>query len=273
MAFNEFVQEDFVMDIRYVYTVSDMGAMIPDAIRSIRSLRKYVDKKDIVVFFTPPRSKLSYAILSRLAVVKEVDNLSKPFVFFGGHGLGRYGEKCHLCDVDSSTVVFLDADTIVKKDLFPLLEGDFDFSARKHFPTKESATGWIDENIWVEIFRSTGKEPVPMPNAGFMIFKKFCHHRIKEEWLKYINDDNLPNACLHHNPKEQTALALALSGKKIRWLTAKEHAFSWLGEGKIDTYVLHKKTLLPKPFDGAERILTVYSASTLKFLSEVLFPW
>ena len=260
------------MDIRYVYTVSDIGCMIPDAIRSIKSLRKYVGKGDIVVFFTPPRSKLSYALLSKLAVVKEVDNISTPFVFFGGHGLGRYGEKCHLCDVSSSTVVFLDADTIVRKDLFPLLEGDFDFSARKHFPTKESATGWIDEKLWLEIFRDIGKEPVPMPNAGFMIFKNFFHHRIKEEWLKYVNDANLPNACLHsYNPKEQTAIALALSGKKIRWLTAKEHAYSWLGEGNIDTYVVHKKTFLPKPLDGTERMLLAYSARTLKFLSKVLF--
>lgn len=97
----------------------------------------------------------------------------------------------------SATVVFLDADTIVKRDLVPLLEGDFDFSARKHFPTVESATGWIDERKWLEIFWNLGKEPILMPNAGFMIFKKSCHHKIREQWVSYINDDNLPNACIH----------------------------------------------------------------------------
>ena len=245
--------------------------MIPDVIRSIRSLRKYVDKKDIVVFFTPPRSKLSCALLARLVLVKEVDNLSKPFVFVKEHGPGRYGEKCHLSDLSTSTVVFLDADTIVKKDLSPLLE-ELVFAARRHYPTRASATGWIDEKIWLGIFRGLGKKPVAMPNAGFMIFKNYCHHRIKDEWLRYINDDNLPNACLHDNPKEQTALALALSGQKIRWLTAKEHAFGWLGEEKIDTYVLHKKNLLPKPLLVVEHALILYSARVLKSLSESLFP-
>jgi len=262
-----------VIDISYVYTVSDAGAMIPEVVRSIKSLRKYVDREDIVVFFTPPRSKLSCTRLSRLAMVKEVGNLSRPFVFVREHGLGRYGEKCHLCDVSSSTVVFLDADTIVRKDLFPLLEGDFDFSARKHFPTRASAAGWIDERIWLELFKNMGKEPVAMPNAGFMIFKEFCHQKIKEQWLNYVNNDNLPNACLHHNPKEQTALALALSGKKIRWLTAKEHAFGWLGEGRVDTFVLHKKTLFPKPLVEIESVLEIYSARALKFLSNAMFPY
>lgn len=50
-----------------MYTVSDMGPMIPDVVRSIISLRKYVDKRVIVVFYTPPTSKLSWALLSRLA--------------------------------------------------------------------------------------------------------------------------------------------------------------------------------------------------------------
>ena len=80
-----------------------------------------------------------------------------------------------------------------------------------------------------------GKEPIPMPNAGLMIFKNFCHLSIKEEWLKHVNDPYLPNACpSYYNPKEQTAIAIALSGKKIRWLTANEHAFGWLGEVNID---------------------------------------
>lgn len=258
------------VDLTYVYTVSDAGAMIPNAIRSIKSLRRYVNKKDILVFFTPPTSNLSIARLSRIALVKEVENRTKTFRFIKERP-GRYGEKCHLCDAPSSTVVFLDADTIVRKNIAPLLEGDFDFSARRHFPTKESETGWIDNKIWFEMFKKYGKKPVPMPNAGFMIFKNFCHQKIKEQWVNYINDDKLPNACFSFNPKEQTALALALSRMKIRWLTAKEHAYNWLGEKKVDTYVLHKSFLLPKPFEPWEYSLTVQNARILRNISNVLF--
>ena len=243
------------MNVSYVYTVSDAGLLIPKAIRSLKSLRRYVDKKDILVFFTPPTSKLGYARLSRLAVVREVNNLTKPFVFAGERGLGRYGEKCHLCDVPSSTVVFLDADTIVKKDLAPLLKGDFDFSARRQFPTREKAAKEIDEKTWLQMFKKAGKKPVPMPNAGFMIFKNSCHRKIKNQWLGYVNDDSLPNACSRLNPKEQTALALSLSEMKIRWLSVYEHAFIWLGEEKVDTYVLHGFSPIPKPFEHVGYVL------------------
>lgn len=258
------------MHATYVYTVSDTGVMIPLAVRSIRSLNKYVDKKDIIMFGTPPISKVSYARLSRIATVRLVQNLSKPFVFQDG-APSRYGEKCHLCDVPSSTVVFLDADTIVRKDLAPLLEGDFDFSARKQFPTRESEKGAIDMEFWLGIFKNKGKTPVHMPNAGFMIFKNFCHHKIKEDWLKYTNDDKLPNACTFGNPKEQTALALALGTRtldmKIRWLTAREHAFSWLGEEYVETHVLHK----PKPHSFWDRKLLLWNARIFRSISSILF--
>ena len=216
---------------------------------------------------------MSLAILSRLAVVKEVDNISKPFEFVEGSGARRFGEKCCLCNVSSSTVVFLDADVIVRKDLTHLLEGDFDFSARKHFPTRKSTIGCIDEGKWSEIFRSMSKEPIPMPNAGLMIFKNFCHHSIKEEWLRHVNDPYLPNACRSdYNPKEQTAIALALSGKKIRWLTANEHAYSWLGEVNTDTYVIHKKPIMPKSLIMTEVVLWNFAGRSIRVLSRILFP-
>ena len=241
----------------YVYTVSERGLLIPEALHSIKSLRRYVDKKDVIVFLTPPTSKSKHKQLSLLATVEEVDNLSNPFVFKRERGLGRYGEKVHLCDVQSSVVVFLDADTTVKKDLVPLLEGDFDFSAREQFPTREEAIKELDEEVWHDIFRKRGKESVPMPSAGFMIFKNFLHSRIKEQWLRYINDENLPNACRYCNPKEQTALALTLSGTKIKWLTVKEHAFRWLNEENIDTYVLHGSSFLFGRLDSVKHILPV----------------
>lgn len=48
------------LDVKYIYTVADKGLLITQAVRSIKSLRKHVDKNEVFVFFTPPRSKLGY---------------------------------------------------------------------------------------------------------------------------------------------------------------------------------------------------------------------
>lgn len=243
------------MSVNYVYTVSDRAFLVSEACRSIKSLRKYADRNEIIVFLTPPGSASGRARLSELAIVKEVDNLTKPFVFKKERGPAPYGEKVHLCDVNSPNVIFLDADTVVKKDLTPLLNGDFDFSARRQFPTREEETREVERKAWLQLFRERGKKAIPMPNAGFMIFKNYLHSRIKEEWLRLVNDDNLPNACLSCNPKEQTALALTVSGSKIRWLTVKEHAFRWREEEGMDSCVVHGFRLLPERFDKVRLIL------------------
>jgi len=221
--------------VKFVYTVSDRRNMISDVIRSIKSLRRFVNKEHIIVFYTPPRSKKSYEKLSRLAIVKKVPNVTKPFVFSKAIGESRYGEKVHLCDVDCPNVVFLDADTIVKKNPLNLVYGNFDFSARPGNANKD-----FDMNVWEGMFAKFGAKPIPMPNTGFMIFKNWCHKEIKNLWLKLINSD-LPNPHPKNYLKEQYALAIALAvkRKRIRWMTEREHAFRWLGETNVDTYVLH----------------------------------
>ena len=166
-------------NVKYVYSVSDIYNLVPNAISSIRSLRRFVEKENILVFFTPPRTELSAALLSRLAIVKKVGNISKPFEFIKGTGARRFGEKCHLCDVDFSTVVFLDDDVIVRKDLAPLIKGDFDFSARQHYPTKSRLAEGIDSEKWLHLFKE--KEVTAMPNAGFMIFKNYTRMKIKND--------------------------------------------------------------------------------------------
>jgi len=228
--------------VKFVYTLSDSGKLVSQAIKSIKSLRKFVDRENIIVFYTPPRSKRNLRKLSKLAVVKEVENISKPFVFDKSRGYGRYGEKIHVCSVDCPNVIFLDTDTIVTKNPIGLLEGDYAFSARPGDANRD-----FDQNVWRNMFRKIGKEPIPMPNTGFMIFKHHCHKKIREDWLTAVNNP-LPNPHPVNNLKEQYALALAVSGEKIKWMTAREHAFGWEGEGKIDTYVFHygKKRSLSK---------------------------
>jgi hypothetical protein len=53
-----------------------------------------------------------------------------------------------------------------------------------------------------------------MFNAGFMIFKNYLLHKIKKEWLKFINGD-LPKLHPTYYMKEQYALSLALGKCKI----------------------------------------------------------
>ena len=222
-------------EFRVVYTVSDKGSMVKETLNSIRTVRRFVEKENVIVFYTPPRSEVNLNKLSDLAVVVKKDNITKPF-YFERNRFGRYGEKIHLCDVDCPTVIFLDGDTIVKKDIRELLRDEYDFSARV-------GTAYHDFNqyIWMNMFKRIKKEPIPMPNTGFMIFKDYTHKEIRDEWLRYINNPHLPNPHPECYLKEQYALALAISGKKIKWMSEKEHLFGWTSERDetIDSYVIH----------------------------------
>lgn len=218
--------------MNFVYTLSDRCNMVKQAVKSLKSLRAFVKKDDINVFFTPPRKEKSLQKLSKYCNVLEAPNITKPFVFDPGRGLGYYGEKVHLCEVESPEVIFLDCDTIVKKNIFELLDGEFDFSARLGDNT---AINW---DVWSAFCREHGKTPRPVFNAGFMIFKNCLHHKIRKEWFEFINGD-IPKIHPTTFTKEQYALVLALDGYKIRQMDASQHAFGWMNETNVDTYVLH----------------------------------
>lgn len=230
-------------EVKIAYTVSSKGSMVKDIINSLRSLRRFIEKDNIIVFYTPPRTDLDYRRLTRYAVVEKVENLTEPFVAKKNTAPSHYGEKIHLCDIDSPNVIFLDADTIVRKDVTKLTKGDFDFSARMAPANKD-----FNQKLWRSMFKEIGKEPIPMPNAGFMIFKNYCHQRIRKEWLLYMNNPLLPNPHPESNLKEQYALALAISGNKIEWMTVKEHRYSFeIG----DTFVVHGR---PCTFFGSRKL-------------------
>jgi len=99
--------------------------------------------------------KWNYDKLSEVAIVKEVDNITKPFAVDPNKGKHHYGEKVHLCDVDSEAVIFLDADTFVRKDITTLLEGSFDFSA---MPVFSDVIGLQNE---ARLFSKISKKSVP----------------------------------------------------------------------------------------------------------------
>jgi len=219
--------------VKIVYTVSDKNYLIPNVLRSLRSVQKFCTPQNIIIFYTPPRSKENFQKLSELAIVRKVPNITNPFAAFPTKGKSHYGEKIHLCSVDDPTILFLDADTFVRKDLRPLLVGNYDFSARVG-----SGYSKMNHEVWRTMFENYGKQPIPLPNTGFMIFKNYTHKHIRREWLRFLNE-NLPNPLPHSYLKEQYALALALSDRKIKWMTSKEHAFRWEGELGWRSYVIH----------------------------------
>jgi len=243
-TFQRSVMKENKEDYKVVYTVSDVGDLIPCVLRSIESLEKFVSKKNIIVFYTPPRSRENYLKLSNVAVVKEVDNITKPFDVLAAQKKAKglplsprhYGEKVHLCEVECENVLFLDADTVVRKDITELLAGNYDFSALP--PAYE-----MDEALVAKAFASIGKDPLPQFNCGFLIFKNSLHVRIKDLWLKYINDETLADDQFH--TKEQWALSLALANvnPRIRYMTFIHNARIWAGKAHVDAYVLHGVTL------------------------------
>jgi len=219
-------------DYAIVYTLSDHGDMIGNCLKSLRTLSRFLDSDKIIVFYTPPRTKHNLKKLLKYGTVVEANNITKPFVFQDYRGPGRYGEKVHLCDVDKDNVIFFDCDTEIKKDPTVLLDWDFDFAGRS------PPVGNFDLETWFKMFIDRGKKPISMFNTGFMVFRNSAHKKIREEWLKYLHEE-LPQVHPHSYQKDQYALALAVSGLKIRYMTKKEHAFRWLDEEHIDSIVLH----------------------------------
>lgn len=219
-------------DHALVYTLSDKGNMVKDILSSLKTASKFFDKKDIIIFHTPPRKEETTRKLSHYATVVLTENITAPFTFRRHIGAGQYGEKIQLCNVDRENIIFLDCDTKIMKDPRKLLDGDYDFAGRV------APMGDFDIGKWCNLFKMFGKEAIGMFNAGFIILKNNTHKKIRKDWLFYLNED-LPK--LHPNAyhKDQYSLSLAVSDLKILYLKSSEHAFRWLDEEHIETYVLH----------------------------------
>ena len=207
--------------------------MIRQIQKSLKSLSSFVDKQNIFVFYTPPRNERTEKKLEKYATIIKAENKTTPFVFDPLLGPGNYGEKIHLCKMDTPSVIFLDCDTIIKKDITELLEEDFNFYGRLGGCNKD-----INWDLWKRYCLKQNKPAREIFNTGFMIFKNYTHQKIKEEWEKFI-EAGIPKIHPHTYTKEEYALSLALPEKNIKHMTEKEHSFLWQDETEIDTYVLH----------------------------------
>jgi hypothetical protein len=239
---------------KVAYSVSDTADLITRVLKSIKSLERFVPKENVIVFYTSPRSVDNYRRLSEIANVKMVDNITIPFdaqfdrAEYSLKGARRYGEKVHLCEVDCPNVIFLDADTTIKKDITQLLEGDFDFFARASpynftISGKLMQNNKINQEVWKGMFEAIGKQPIAMFNCGFLIFKNYYHQKVRDRWLRCINDDSFPNPSPPSFLKEQWALSVALASvdARIKYMTFEHHAYFTQREYHLDTYVLHAR--------------------------------
>lgn len=223
------------MTTEYVYSLSseeEPNHMVKDAVRSIMSLKQWVDPGDVTVYFTPPRRERDVRTLEALGVnVVRKENETEPFSLNVFGEAVPFGEMWNLTYSDADTVVWLDNDTIVARDITEVVAGDFDFKAR---PEEDKR----DDDEWYEMFDRYGKPPMDWRfNAGFLVFKNGIHAEIKDEWKEFMESD----LGYYDAPTMQDAhgLALCVSEYTTAKMTKREHVMEWRDEPTANGYLYH----------------------------------
>lgn len=217
--------------VTYAYTLSSVGHMFEWAFLSIRTLTHYVNPSDIRVFFTPPRDDRHIEQLAALGVdIEKHPNSTNAFKAFDTEQ--HYGEKTYVSSISDNTVVFLDCDTLVFRDITGVIKGDFEFKARP-------GTSPVRQPEWKQLFDRFDEQYLNwMPNAGFLIFKNGLHQKIGNKWREYIQTDlGYQHGATNH--KEQYALALAVGDSSCVQMGTTEHVMLWNNEFPPDGIVYH----------------------------------
>jgi len=222
---------------KFVYSVSSRKGMIKQLIISIQSLKNYVESDQIIVYYTPPRNERDLELIQSLGIeVRERENETPGFSKSDWDEESHYSEKTRVCEVESENAVFLDCDTVILKDIWQVLEGDFDIKARP-------GAADMPENKWKELFERYNEEYMDwMPNTGFLVFKDNTHKEIAEDWREYVRkgvevDYDGPTH------REQNALALAAGNLNWQKMTEKEHTLGWDEDPTKEAVLLHRETL------------------------------
>ncbi|PSH02399.1 MAG: hypothetical protein BRC26_00745 [Nanohaloarchaea archaeon QH_8_44_6] len=217
----------------FAYTLSSRKGMVQQALRSIATLKHYVDAEKIEIFYTPPYDEEDEKAMKETgAELIKKENQTEAFNVSRSLPESHYGEKINLCSIEAENVVFLDCDTIVGNNIWEVLEGDFEFKARP-------AHRFNDQEDWKKLFEERDRPYLDwMPNAGFLIFKQKAHKKIEDEWSEYVSQDlDFQKGKVNHH--EQYALALAVSDLKIHEMEKKDHVLEWNDEKVADAYVYH----------------------------------
>jgi hypothetical protein len=211
---------------------------------SINTLSNHVNKDNIIVFFTPPREENQVEALQSLGIdVRTVENSTDSFRVFDTKQERHYGEKTWISTVEDDTVVFLDCDTLVFGDITEVIEGDFQFKARRG----EDAEQLRKQKEWEKMFERFNEQYIDwMPNTGFLIFKQGTHKQIGDKWRKYINKDFEFNHG-NMNLKEQYTLSLVIGSLDVEKMGIETHAMLWRDEFVSDGVVYHTGDIFNPP--------------------------
>lgn len=169
--------------MKFVYTLSEKGDMPRQIFASIKTLRRFVDRENIVVIYTPPREFFTQLNLGFYATVLLKENMTEPFVFDKARGASRYGEKVQICDLSDKEIVFLDCDTKINADPTELLQGRFDFAAR------QGQAHNVNWGIMTDYCKAHDGTPQTPFNTGCMVFKNRLHQKIKARWRFFLKQD------------------------------------------------------------------------------------
>lgn len=239
------------MTTEFVYSLSsekEPNHMVKDAVRSIMTLKRWVDPESITVYYTPPRKETDVQTMENLGVnVVLKENETEPFALNIFEKPVPYGEMWNLTYSDADTVVWLDNDTVVARDIWDVVEGDFDFKARPEEDKRNDAD-------WYAMFERFGKEPIDWRfNAGFLVFKNGLHNDIAEEWKKLMESDL--GYYVAPTMQDAHALGLCVSEHVCEKMTKEEHVMEWSDDPVPNAYVYHyiTRTGLGTQIRGAVR--------------------
>lgn len=218
------------------YCISDKGSMVPQLIKSLKTLNRFVSPENVLIYITPPHKEESkYQNLKQYARIEFRDNLTEPF-WANKHAKARWGEMFQFTRVDEKDVIYIDHDTWILKNPFELLEGDYDVA----FRVASTFISYYDIQSWNEYFLKNGKTPIPMPNGGLVILKNHIHKKLASEIFRIFEDPEMVHGRGWQN-RDEITLALAFADCKIRWLTPEEYCYRWKFEVPIrkTPYIVH----------------------------------
>jgi len=231
-------------EFKVVYTLTDNRFFRMQIVRSIKGLLKYVDKENVVCIINPASNSSFIKELKKRVTVVDGN------IFYHNLELPKFKYKIEMCDVDAKSIIFLDCDTLVTRDITELLDGEYDVYAREEPCRSINGTmkpTW-SQKTWeynLSLFNlSTKALPI---NDGFVIFKNRTHQKIKRDFIKYYKmyhnkEIKSPNTAdnMHHN---EFALSMAIANYNIKYMTELEHWYGWRAEmyEKLP-YVIHVGT-------------------------------
>ncbi|NLI09034.1 MAG: hypothetical protein GX457_18385 [Thermotogaceae bacterium] len=138
---------------------------------------------------------------------------------------------------DLTTLLYLDADTVILKDIHNLLHfTKKDLSARLAWVYQQQEI-WNSryDSAWRKVISITGLNYIPILNSGVMLFQNGSHLKIRDPWNTYMKrflQCELPQVYGSFRHYEQLGLALAISEQKLSVEIMPEdlHGFGWVPE-------------------------------------------